>query len=110
MKFYYVYILCCNDNSLYVGVTSDMDRRLMEHNAGKYPDSYTHSRRPVTLVFYQEFMDPNQAIEFEKKIKKWSRLKKQALIDGNFDRLQNLSECRNATHYKYNPNKGDKFE
>lgn len=103
MKFYYVYILCCNDNSLYVGVTSDIERRLKEHNAGKYPEAYTHSRRPVTLAFYQEFMEPNKAIEFEKKIKKWSRAKKQALIDGNFDKLQNLSECRNATHHKYNP-------
>ncbi len=104
MKFYYVYILLCNDDTLYVGVTSDIDRRVMEHNAGKYPEAYTHARRPVTLVFYQDFMDPNQAIEFEKKIKNWSRAKKQSLIDGNYDRLQNLSECRNATHYKYNPN------
>jgi putative endonuclease len=48
----------------------------MEHNAGKYPETYTHSRRPVILLFYQEFTDPNQAIEFEKKIKKWSRAKK----------------------------------
>nr|WP_315155875.1 GIY-YIG nuclease family protein [uncultured Flavobacterium sp.] len=104
MKFYYVYILFCKDDSLSAGVTSDIERRLMEHNAGKYPEVYTHSRRPVKLVFYQDFMDPNQAIEFEKKIKKWSRTKKQALIDGDFDKLQNLSECRNATHYKYNPN------
>lgn len=102
MKFYYVYILCCNDNSLYVGVTSDVERRLMEHNAGKYPDAYTYSRRPVKLVFYQEFTEPNQAIEFEKKIKKWSKQKKQALIDENYDKLQQLSECRNRTHSKYN--------
>ena len=101
MKFYYVYILRCIDDSLYVGVTSDIDRRVIEHNAGKYPDAYTHSKRPVTLVFYQDFTDPNQAIEFEKKLKKWSRVKKQALIDGNFDKLQDLSECRNATHHKY---------
>lgn len=100
MKFYYVYILCCSDNSLYVGVTSGVERRLMEHNAGKYPDAYTHSRRPVELVFYQEFTEPNQAIDFEKKIKKWSRVKKQALIDENYDELQRLSECRNETHYK----------
>jgi len=110
MKFYYVYILCCKDDSLYVGITSDIDRRLMEHNAGQYLEAYTHSRRPVKLVFYQEFMGPKQAIEFEKKIKKWSRLKKQALIDANFNRLQNLSECRNATHYKYGPNKSEEFE
>ncbi len=101
MKFYYVYILRCIDDSLYVGVTSDIDRRVIEHNTGKYPDAYTHSRRPMTLVFYQDFTDPNQAIEFEKKLKKWSRVKKQALIDGNFDKLQDLSECRNATYHKY---------
>ena len=101
MKFYYVYILLCKDSSLYVGVTSDIERRVMEHKAGKYPDAYTHNRRPVTLVFYQDFTDPSQAIEFEKKLKKWSRVKKQALIDGDFDRLQYLSECRNATHHKY---------
>ena len=101
MKFYYVYILRCIDDSLYVGVTSDIDRRVIEHNAGKYPDAYTNSRRPVTLVFYQDFTDPNQAIEFEKKLKKWSRVKKQTLIDGNFDKLQDFSECRNATHHKY---------
>ena len=47
---------------------------------------------------------------FEKKIKKWSRAKKQALIDGDFDRLQNLSECRNAAHYKYNPNNDETIE
>ena len=105
MKLYYIYILRCNDNSLYVGITSDLDNRLMEHNAGKYADAYTYSRRPVILVFYQAFTEPNQAIEFEKKIKKWSRAKKQALIDEDFDRLQDLSECRNATHHKYNPNK-----
>jgi putative endonuclease len=105
MKFYYVYILLCNDNSLYVGVTSNVDRRIIEHNEGKYPDAYTHSRRPVELVFYEKFTDPNQAIEFEKKIKRWSRVKKQALIDGDYDNLQNLSECRNATHHDYNPNK-----
>ena len=110
MKFYYVYILSCSDNSLYVGVTSDIERRLIEHNAGKYPDAYTHSRRPVSLVFCQEFMEPNQAIEFEKKIKKWSRAKKQCLIDENFERLQNLSECRNATHHKYNPNNSEDAE
>ena len=100
MKFYYVYILKCSDDSLYVGITSDIERRVMEHNGGKYPEAYTHSRRPVELVFCQEFMDPNQAIEFEKKIKKWSRAKKQALINDNFGELQRLSECRNSSHYK----------
>ena len=106
MKFYYVYILFCNDTTFYVKVTSDVDRRVMEQNAGKYPEAYMHSRRPVTLVFYQDYTDPNQAIESEKKLKKWSSAKKQALIDGNFDRLKDLSECRNATQHKYKPNGG----
>lgn len=68
----------CNDNSLYVGVASDIEHRVLEHNAGKYPDFHTHSRRPMTLVCYQDFTEPNQAIEYEKKIKKWSRVKKKA--------------------------------
>jgi putative endonuclease len=55
----------------------------------------------LTLVFYQEFNDVLQAIYFEKKIKGWTRLKKQALTNGDFDMLQTLSECRKATHYKY---------
>lgn len=101
MKFYYVYILRCNDNSLYTGITSDLERRIMEHNAGKYPEAYTFKRKPVTLVFYQDFTDPNQAIYFEKKLKKWSKAKKEALINGDFDLLQTLAECRNATNSDY---------
>ena len=101
MKFYYVYILRCNDNSLYTGITSDLERRIIEHNEGKYPDAYTFKRKPVTLVFYQDFIEPNQAIYFEKKLKKWSKAKKQALINGDFDLLQTLAECRNATNSDY---------
>ncbi|MDG2432752.1 GIY-YIG nuclease family protein [Flavobacterium sp.] len=103
MKFYYVYLLKCKDDSYYVGITSDIDRRLVEHNAGKYPDAYTFKRRPVALMWYQEFTDPNQAIEFEKKIKKWSRAKKEALIKDDYDLLPFLSECKNESHSK---NKG----
>lgn len=101
MKFYYVYILRCSDGSLYTGITSNLDRRVDEHNAGLYPIAYTYKRRPVTLVFYQDFTDPNQAIYFEKKLKKWSKAKKEALIKGDFDMLETLAECRNATYFKY---------
>ena len=71
------------------------------HNSGKLKNSYTYFRRPVKIVFYQQFSDPNQAIALEKKLKKWSRIKKEALIRGDFEMLQILAECRNATHYKY---------
>jgi len=101
MKFYYVYILRCADNSLYTGITSNIERRIIEHNEGKYPEAYTFKKRPVTLVFYQDFTEPNQAIYFEKKLKKWSKAKKEALIKGDFDLLQTLAECRNATNSDY---------
>lgn len=102
MYFYYVYILKCADNSFYTGITNTLDKRFNEHTQGKYKTCYTYRRRPLTLAFYQEFNDVLQAIYFEKKIKRWTRAKKEALINGDWDRLQILSECRNATHYKYN--------
>ncbi len=53
------------------------------------------------MEFFQEFTEPNQAIFFEKKLKKWSKAKKEALIKGDFDMLQTLAECRNATNSIY---------
>ena len=98
MKFYYIYILRCSDNSLYTGITNDLDRRFNEHNDGKLKDAYTYSRRPVKLEYFQDFTEPTQAIFFEKKLKKWSKVKKEALIKGDFDMIQTLAECRNATN------------
>ncbi len=92
MKEYYVYILKCNDDSYYTGVTSNIDERFIEHQEGKYLNSYTYKRRPVQLVFYQKFTDINLAIRYEKKIKKWSRAKKEALINKEFDKLPKLSK------------------
>ncbi len=78
-----------------------MERRVNEHNDGKLSNAYTFKRRPVTLQFYQEFTEPSQAIYFENKLKRWSKIKKEALIKGNFDLIQTLAECRNATHSDY---------
>ena len=89
---YYVYILRCADASFYTGITSNLSQRLESHQSGKYKDSYTSKRKPVTLAFYCEFTDPNIAIEIEKRIKKWSKAKKQALIDGEYDDLPNLAK------------------
>ncbi|WP_421804845.1 GIY-YIG nuclease family protein [Flagellimonas sp.] len=89
---YFVYILQCSDNTFYTGITSDLTGRLESHQKGKYQNSYTYSRRPVELVYYCEFTDPNKAILTEKQIKKWSKSKKQALIAGEFDKLPNLSK------------------
>ena len=88
----YVYIVKCSDGSYYTGVTSKLEQRMFQHNTALYPDCYTASRRPLQLVFYAEFTDINLAIEMEKKIKKWSRAKKAALINGDYDGLVNLAK------------------
>lgn len=93
MKIYYVYIVKCSDNSYYTGYTNDLARRINEHNVGLNPASYTYTRKPVELVFYYEFNDVNQAIQFEKQIKGWSRKKKEAIINDNWDLLPELSKA-----------------
>ena len=100
LKLYYVYILRCSDEKLYIGITNNISRRIEEHNSGITKSSYTYSRRPVKLIYYQEFIEVEQAIQFEKKIKKWSRLKKEALITKDFDKLRLLAVCGNETHYR----------
>lgn len=104
MKTYYVYILKCNDGLTYTGATNNISRRFEEHQKGLNKNCFTFKRRPLELIFHQEFNDITQAIYFEKKIKKWSGKKKIALANGDFDMLQILAECRNATHSKYDPN------
>ncbi|MFA7688122.1 MAG: GIY-YIG nuclease family protein [Moheibacter sp.] len=87
-----VYILQCNDDSYYTGMTSNIGQRLLEHETGKFPDCYTFDKRLFKLVFYQIFQDFNQAMLFEKKIKGWSRRKKQALIEERWGDLPKLSK------------------
>jgi putative endonuclease len=65
---------------------------MFKHNTGFYPESYASSRRPLELVFYCEFTDINMAIDKEKQIKKWSRAKKEKLINGDFEALMNLAK------------------
>lgn len=87
---YTVYILKCADNSYYVGATNDIDRRIIEHQSG-LNKGYTSRRLPVKLVFTEHFQNVNHAIEFEKQIKGWRREKKEALINGKWDLLPELS-------------------
>ncbi len=102
MKTYIVYILECSDNSFYTGVTSDLNRRLAEHHEGLNPQCFTAKRRPLNLVFTQEFTDVNQAISFEKQIKGWGRKKKLALIERRWELLKELSQCKNeSSHLNY---------
>lgn len=100
MKFYYVYMLRCSDESIYVGLTNSIARRLVEHQLGKKSECYTYTRRLLRIIFHQEFMQFEQAKQYEKKIKKWSRSKKLALANENFELLKFLSMCKNETNSK----------
>lgn len=91
---YYVYIVECRDWSYYIGITNDLDLRLWEHNTGQDEKSYTYSRRPVELKYFEVFNDVNQAIAREKQLKGWSRKKKQALIAENLDKLKELAKSK----------------
>ena len=79
----------CSDDSYYTGVTNNLEKRINEHQSGIIK-GYTSSRLPVKLVFSERFSDINQAINFEKQIKGWSRRKKEALINRDFDLLIEL--------------------
>ena len=94
MKYYYVYILKCSDNSYYTGITNDVDRRLNEHVLGLHKNSYTFSRRPVMLLYQEYFTEVNEAIAFEKKVKGWSRAKKEASIKDDWDEIVRLSNLK----------------
>ena len=100
MDNYSVYILKCSDNSYYTGVTNDLDRRIYEHTIGESKGSYTYSRRPISLVFHYQFNDINDAIAIEKQIKGWTRKKKEALMQNDWNSLKVLAECLNETSHK----------
>lgn len=105
LKYFYTYILECSDKSYYTRITDDFERRLLEHNSNEYPKSYCHDRRPVKMVFVEIFLQPKEAIAFEKQIKGWSRKKKEALIERNYKRLVTLAICKNETsHLNFNKN------
>jgi putative endonuclease len=89
-----VLILKCADGSYYTGTTrSNLEKRVAEHNSATY-GGYTAQRRPVTLAFSQWFERITDAIAAERQVKGWSRLKKEALIQGDFARLPELARRR----------------
>ncbi len=86
----WVYILKCADDSYYVGCTTDLLQRIGQHQSGEM-GGYTSTRLPVEVVWSAEFDDINQAITLERRIKRWSRAKKEALIRGDWAALPKLS-------------------
>ena len=89
-----VYILCCADGSLYVGVTRrSVDERVSEHEAG-LTIGYTTSRRPVELLYSEHHERIDEAVAAERRIKGWSRAKKVAYMAGEFEALRAFSVSR----------------
>ena len=102
----HVYILRCSDDSYYVGTTrSSLEARIAQHNNKSF-DGYTASRAPVVLVFSQWFDRVTDAIENERKLKKWSRAKKEALIRGDMVSLRQLAKRRTAHPSRRPPSAG----
>jgi putative endonuclease len=91
----FVYMLRCADDSFYVGNATgeDLSKRIAEHQSGAYP-GYTWSRRPVKLVWSEYFDRVTDANVAERKLKGWSRAKKEALIRADWDAVKLLSRRR----------------
>ena len=83
---FWVYLLRCSDRSYYAGHTDDMEARLWHHQQGLGSD-WTRRRRPVELVWCEALPTRDEAFAFERRIKGWSRAKKEALIAGDWDRV-----------------------
>lgn len=74
---FWAYVVRCADDSYYTGHTDDLERRIGQHNLGEV-EGYTQTRRPVTLMWSQEFPSRQEALAAEFQIKDWSRKKKEA--------------------------------
>ncbi|MBI3715612.1 MAG: GIY-YIG nuclease family protein [Betaproteobacteria bacterium] len=90
---FWVYILKCKDNSYYTGHTDNLEARVSMHSAGSI-DGYTATRLPVSLVFSEQFVTRLEALEMERRIKGWSRKKKEAMIHGDWKEVSRLARNR----------------
>jgi putative endonuclease len=92
----FVYILKCSDNSYYTGSTNDLNLRIAQHQNGDGAN-YTRKRRPVKLVYFEEFERIDDAFFREKQVQGWSRKKKEALINGDYEKLPALAKNHAST-------------
>jgi putative endonuclease len=93
----FTYMLLCADRTLYVGSTTDLERRMTEHRVGLGPE-YTRHRLPVQLVWYEQYDNVAHAFTREKQIQNWSRAKRIALIEGRLGDLPRLANTSTTPH------------
>lgn len=78
---YYFYVLRCADNSLYCGITTDLKKRLKEHNEGGARGAkYVRARTPASLVYHEPCLTKSAALKREYEVKQWSKEKKESLV------------------------------
>ena len=87
---FWAYMLRCADGSYYTGHTDPLEQRIGQHQGGAIP-GYTQSRRPLTLMWSQEFPSRLEALEAERRIKGWTRRKKEALPRGDWADLHDAA-------------------
>ena len=88
----FMYILLCSDGSYYTGSTTNLELRLMQHEMGE-GSSHTKKHLPVKLIYFEEFERIDLAFLREKQVQKWSRKKKEALMNGELDLLHELAKA-----------------
>jgi putative endonuclease len=98
----YMYILECVDRTYYTGSTKNIEKRFWEHQ-NMQGANYTKKKRPVILVYCEEFQRIDEAFTREKQVQGWSHEKKKALIENNYDKIHELAKCKNKTHSKNIP-------
>jgi putative endonuclease len=88
-----MYILECNDGSFYTGSTWSLEKRLAEHQSGEGKGAkYTAKKLPVKLAYYEEYSRIDHAFQREKQVQRWTRKKKQALMEGRLSDLPELAK------------------
>ncbi len=92
---FWAYILHCADGSYYTGHTDHLENRIADHQHGRLR-GYTINRRPIRLVWSQDFPSRHEALQAERQIKGWSRAKKKALIEGRWDEISRLAKGRSG--------------
>ena len=90
---FWLYILKCNDGSYYTGHTDNLEYRVAMHQEGKIA-GYTKSRKPVLLVFSEQFGTRLEALDMEQRTKGWSRKKKEAMIRGDWNEVSRLAKSK----------------
>ncbi|MCP4494159.1 MAG: GIY-YIG nuclease family protein [Gammaproteobacteria bacterium] len=89
---FHVYILKCADNSYYTGHTDNLEQRVAQHQQRHFRNCYTATRLPVELVYSQSFTTREEALASERKIKGWSRKKKEAMMRNDWNEVSRLAQ------------------